>query len=74
MRRSTLSSGKAPFPSAARQAPGLEAQRLLRAQLIPHTLAVTTLKALAPGAPVNLEVDLIARYVERMPGASQGVR
>jgi riboflavin synthase len=35
---------------------------------------VTTLKALAPGAPVNLEVDLIARYVERMPGASQGVR
>jgi riboflavin synthase len=34
--------------------------------LIPHTLAVTTLKALAPGARVNLEVDLIARYVERM--------
>jgi riboflavin synthase len=38
--------------------------------LIPHTLAVTTLKALAPGARVNLEVDLIARYVERMLGAS----
>jgi riboflavin synthase len=36
--------------------------------LIPHTLAVTTLKALAPGARVNLEVDLIARYVERMLG------
>jgi riboflavin synthase len=34
--------------------------------LIPHTLAVTTLKALAPGVRVNLEVDLIARYVERM--------
>ncbi|HTQ00504.1 MAG TPA: riboflavin synthase [Casimicrobiaceae bacterium] len=34
--------------------------------LIPHTLAVTTLKALAPGARVNLEVDLIARYVERL--------
>jgi riboflavin synthase len=33
--------------------------------LIPHTLAVTTLKDLAPGARVNLEVDLIARYVER---------
>jgi riboflavin synthase len=33
--------------------------------LIPHTLAVTTLKALSPGARVNLEVDLIARYVER---------
>ncbi len=36
--------------------------------LIPHTLAVTTLKALAPGARANLEVDLIARYVERMLG------
>ena len=34
--------------------------------LIPHTLAVTTLKYLAAGARVNLEVDLIARYVERM--------
>ena len=34
--------------------------------LIPHTLAVTTLKALAPGAPVNIEVDLVARYVARL--------
>jgi riboflavin synthase len=34
--------------------------------LIPHTLQVTTLSRLAPGAKVNLEVDLIARYVERM--------
>jgi riboflavin synthase len=37
--------------------------------LIPHTLAVTTLKALTPGVRVNLEVDLIARYVERMLGS-----
>jgi riboflavin synthase len=36
--------------------------------LIPHTLKVTTLRRLMPGAPVNLEVDLIARYVERMLG------
>lgn len=34
--------------------------------LIPHTLAATTLHALQPGSRVNLEVDLIARYVERM--------
>jgi riboflavin synthase len=34
--------------------------------LIPHTLAVTTLGALRAGARVNLEVDLIARYVERL--------
>lgn len=34
--------------------------------LIPHTIAVTTLKHLAAGSKVNLEIDLIARYVERM--------
>jgi riboflavin synthase len=34
--------------------------------LIPHTLAVTTLSQLAVGARVNLEVDLVARYVERL--------
>lgn len=34
--------------------------------LIPHTIHVTTLKYLKAGAGVNLEVDLIARYVERM--------
>ncbi len=38
--------------------------------LIPHTLAVTTLGDLTPGARVNLEVDLIARYVERLLGHS----
>ena len=37
--------------------------------LIPHTLEVTTLARLAPGTKVNLEVDLIARYVERMLAA-----
>ncbi len=34
--------------------------------LIPHTLAVTNLGGLAAGSRVNLEVDLVARYVERM--------
>jgi len=34
--------------------------------LIPHTLAVTTLGGLAPGSRVNLEVDLVARYVARL--------
>jgi len=37
--------------------------------LIPHTLGATTLGRLAPGGRVNIEVDLIARYVERMLGA-----
>ena len=39
--------------------------------LIPHTLAVTTLNELKAGARVNLEIDLIARYVERMMAAEQ---
>jgi riboflavin synthase len=34
--------------------------------VIPHTLAVTTLGAKAPGDGVNLEVDVIAKYVERL--------
>ena len=33
--------------------------------LIPHTLAVTTLGFRKPGDPVNLETDLLAKYVER---------
>lgn len=34
--------------------------------LIPHTLTVTTLRRLTSGAPVNLEIDLVARYVQRL--------
>lgn len=37
--------------------------------LLPHTLAVTTLGALAPGDRVNLEVDVLAKYVQRMLAA-----
>ena len=36
--------------------------------IIPHTKAATTLRNLAPGARVNLEVDMLARYVERLLG------
>jgi riboflavin synthase len=39
---------------------------LFQLNLIPHTVQVTTLRHLRPGQAVNLEVDLIARYVERM--------
>jgi riboflavin synthase len=38
--------------------------------IIPHTQAVTTLGALSVGGRVNLEVDLIARYLERLTNAS----
>ena len=37
--------------------------------LIPATLRETTLGGRAPGDPVNLEVDVIAKYVERLLGA-----
>lgn len=41
--------------------------------LIPHTIEVTTLRNLTPGDKVNLEVDMIARYLERMlPAALRG--
>jgi riboflavin synthase len=38
--------------------------------LIPHTMQVTNLKHLRPGAHVNLEVDLLARYLERLAAAN----
>jgi riboflavin synthase len=41
---------------------------VLRVNLIPHTLAETNLGRLRSGAQVNLEVDLVARYIERMLG------
>jgi riboflavin synthase len=36
--------------------------------LVPHTLEVTTLGALGPGDSVNLEVDVLAKYVEKLVG------
>jgi riboflavin synthase len=36
------------------------------AAIIPHTVKMTNLKSLKPGDPVNLEVDLVAKYVEKM--------
>ena len=39
--------------------------------LIPTTLKLTTLGAKGVGAPVNLEVDVLAKYVERLLGDRQ---
>ena len=39
--------------------------------LVPHTLAATTLAALRPGDEVNVEVDVLAKYVERLVKARQ---
>ena len=46
-----------------------EAEPWFEVSLIPTTLRDTTLGARAPGEPVNLEVDVIAKYVERLLGA-----
>jgi riboflavin synthase len=43
----------------------------LRIALIPHTLAVTTLGAAAAGDPVNIEVDMVGRYVARLMERAQ---
>jgi riboflavin synthase len=47
------------------------AGELFTINLIPHTLENTTLKYLTRGSKVNLEVDLIARYCERLLNAGQ---
>ena len=39
--------------------------------LIPHTLDMTVFRSIASGSQVNLEVDVIAKYVERMLGTQQ---
>ncbi|MGB5439938.1 MAG: riboflavin synthase, partial [Gammaproteobacteria bacterium] len=49
--------------------------------IVPHTLAATTMQAYRSGRKVNLEVDLVARYLERLllgdaaaqPGAAEGI-
>jgi riboflavin synthase len=45
----------------------------LSVALIPHTLAVTTLGFKPPGATVNLETDLLAKYVWKMLRATEGI-
>jgi riboflavin synthase len=41
-------------------------QGFIAVALVPHTLATTTLGERAPGDPVHLEVDVVAKYVERL--------
>jgi riboflavin synthase len=42
--------------------------------VIPHTLSVTNLGAKTPGSEVNLEVDVLAKYVERLLTQEEGTR
>lgn len=40
--------------------------------IIPHTFAVTNVHTLSAGSPVNIEVDVMAKYVERLGAANEG--
>jgi riboflavin synthase len=46
--------------------------RICTVAIIPHTVEMTNLNSLKPGDPVNLEADLIAKYVEKMMGKPAG--
>lgn len=48
-------------------------ERSFQVQLIPETQERTTLKAKGPGAALNVEADIIGRYVARMMGLRQGL-
>jgi riboflavin synthase len=43
----------------------------VRVAIIPHTAEMTNLRSLKPGDPLNLEVDVIAKYVEKMLGGRE---
>ena len=42
--------------------------RMGRVSVVPHTIEVTHLGSKKPGAPINIEVDILAKYVERLLG------
>lgn len=50
-----------------------EAAPQFRVNIVPHTATVTRLGGLRPGDRVNLEVDVIAKYVERLLGGGHGL-
>ncbi len=66
-RSSATSSRRARSPSRGRASPSRRATtRGFAVALIPHTLEATTLGRLEPGARVNLEADVLAKYVEKL--------
>jgi riboflavin synthase len=47
-------------------------ENILSVAIIPHTLAQTVIGDYRPGTEVNIEVDMMARYVERLLGSDEG--
>jgi riboflavin synthase len=50
----------------ARLAPSGAGMLMITIALVPHTLEITTLGRCAPGAPIHVEVDIVAKYVETL--------
>jgi riboflavin synthase len=63
-RGSVVEKGSVAIDGVSLTVAGLEGTTL-RVGLVPHTLAVTTLGALGVGDRVNVELDVLAKYVER---------
>jgi riboflavin synthase len=60
--------------NAVNDQPGPEAPCEVRINLVPHTVQNTTLSQLKPHSAVNVEVDLMARYCERILSHSKGIK
>jgi len=65
LRRYVVEKGSIAIDGVSLTVAGVD-ERGFAVALIPHTLAVTTLGSLAPGGNVNLEADVLAKYVERL--------
>lgn len=65
LERYTVTKGSLCVAGVSLTLAGVDGSRV-RIGLIPHTRAVTTLEALVPGDRVNVEVDLLAKHVERL--------
>jgi riboflavin synthase len=71
VRKAASAEARGGAANGANGANGTNGTDLFDVMIIPHTLAKTKLGALAPGDPVNLEVDLVARYVARLMSAER---
>jgi riboflavin synthase len=69
--RYVISKGSLSIEGVSLTVAGIE-DRQVSSAIIPHTVAATNLKSLRPGDAVNLEVDMIAKYVEKMIGQRTG--
>ena len=68
LRRYLVEKGSVAVDGVSLTVAGLQEPGAFGVALIPHTLSATTLHSKAPGDVVNLEVDILAKYVESLLG------